>query len=76
MLRFVQRKLVRLIMILLVFASFQLYLPKIGKQIGEWISGTKDSRVERAVSKMLDSIGQGNDANDVIEVFCDELQES
>lgn len=73
-LRFIRRKIMLIICIVALFASLKLFLPKIGQQIGNWISGTQDSRVMQAFSEMLGSFSDG--IGEAVEVFCDGLQKN
>ena len=74
MLRFLRRKIMLIFCIIAMFVSLKLFLPKIGQQIGTWISGTQDSRVVQAFSEMFGSFSDGIGV--AVEVFCDGLQKN
>lgn len=76
MLRFLRKKILLFVWIVVAFVSLKLFLPEIGSRIGEWIAGTRDSRVAQAFSEMLGSFTEGNGVREAVEVFCDGLQEN
>lgn len=48
--------------------------PEIGAQIGQWISGAKESAVYQAISSMLSTLSDGGDMKTAVEVLCENLQ--
>ncbi|MBE6984877.1 MAG: hypothetical protein E7434_04560 [Ruminococcaceae bacterium] len=73
MFRFLRRKLVQCIFLIAIFFALKKFVPEIGKAIGEWIGGTRDSGVAAAFSEMYDAFNNGEGAKKAMEVFCDGL---
>lgn len=68
--RWQRRIIVCLLIVIFVLVMKQKH-PQLGETIGQWISGTKDSRVARAVSSMVESLSEGEDLKTAVEVFCE-----
>ena len=64
-----------LLLVILVLVIKQQY-PDLGQQVGQWISGTRDSRVAKAVSSMVESLSDGKDLKTAVEVFCEGMEDS
>ncbi len=68
--RWQRRIIVCLLIVIFVLVMKQKH-PQLGETVGQWISGTKDSRAARAVSSMVDSLKDGEDLKTAVEVFCE-----
>ena len=68
--RWQRRIIVCLLIVIFVLVMKQKH-PQLGETVGQWISGTKDSRVARAVSSMVESLSEGEDLKTAVEVFCE-----
>ena len=68
--RWQRRIIICLLIVILVLVVKQKY-PQPGRQIGEWISGTGDTRIAKAVSSMMESLSEGDDLKTAVEVFCE-----
>lgn len=68
--RWQRRIIVCLLIVIFVLVMKQKH-PQLGETIGQWISGTKDSRAVRAVSSMVESLSEGEDLKTAVEVFCE-----
>lgn len=76
MLRFLRRKLLLCVLLIVGFAALKQLLPEIGNAVGGWISGTGDSRVAAAFSQMYDALSEGHGMGKAVEVFFDGLQDT
>ena len=72
------RRIRRSIILCLLFIAAAIALkqnyPELGHQVGQWITGTKDSPVVKAVSSMVESLSQGENVKSAVEVFCENLE--
>ena len=73
--RWQRRIIVCLLIVIFALVVKQKY-PQIGQTVGEWISGSRDSRIARAVSSMVDSLSDGEDLKTAVEVFCEGWENS
>lgn len=74
MLRFIRRKLVLCVILLVGFCAIKEELPNVKKTISGWIFGKKDSRMASAFSEMYESFSDGKGIGEAVEVFYDGLQ--
>lgn len=74
--RKLRRGILFVVLVLAATAVLQSRYPQLGRQIGQWISGTKDSPVVRAVSSMVDSLSKGDNVKTAVEVFCENFEAS
>ncbi len=72
------RKLRRSIILCLLFIAAAVALkhncPELRQQVGQWITGTTDSPVVKAVSSMVECLSGGETVKTAVEVFCESLQ--
>lgn len=66
--RWQRRIIICLLLVIFVLVMKQKH-PQLGQTVGEWISGSKDTRIARAVSSMMDSLSEGEDLKTAVEVF-------
>ena len=68
--RWQRRIIVCLLIVIFVLVMKQKH-PQLGETVGQWISGTGDTRIAKAVSSMLESLSEGDDLKTAVEVFCE-----
>lgn len=66
-----QRRIIFCLLIVIFVLVMKQRHPDLGQTVGQWISGTKDTRIARAVSSMVDSLSAGEDLKRAVEVFCE-----
>ncbi len=72
--RKLRRGILFVVLVLAATAVLQSRYPQLGTQIGQWISGAKDSPVVRAVSSMVESLSNGDNVKTAVEVFCENFE--
>lgn len=64
-----QRRIILCLLLVIFILVIKQRHPQFGQTVGQWISGAKDGRVARAVSSMVDSLSEGEDWSNAVEVF-------
>lgn len=74
MFRFMRRKIAQCIVLIAAVIVLKQVCPNFGAQVGQWITGLKESRISRAVSSMVASLSDGEGWKDAVEVFHETIQ--
>lgn len=76
MLRLVRKGILLCAALLATAVVLKCVYPEVGREVGHWISGEEDSRISRAVSRMVSSLADGDGIGNAVEVFCENIRNS